>query len=266
MRINQAIREIASQFPTLPIRRRRAIAPTLAGTLKKRHRMPHSVRRHLSVEIDNFDRAIRDFVPGYDTMLRVAAEQAAATGDSGLLLELGAGTGALSEAILAHGSYRAAELIDIDPEMLERARGRLARYGDKVRFKEGSYYDPLPPCIVVATSLALHHVPTMDRKRTLYRRIRDALDPGGVFINADATMSADPDESAETYRMWRSHMASRGVDSEKADQHFKQWSEEDTYFPIDVELDAMTSAGFDARCVWNLGPIAVLVGRKADRS
>ena len=30
MRINQAIREIASQFPTLPIRRRRAIAPTLA--------------------------------------------------------------------------------------------------------------------------------------------------------------------------------------------------------------------------------------------
>ena len=228
--------------------------------------MSHSVRRHLSVEIENFDRAIRDFVPGYETMLRVAAEHAAAIGDNGLLLELGAGTGALSEAILAHGSFRAAELIDIDPEMLEQARSRLARYGDKVRFKEGSYYGPLPPCSVVATSLALHHIPTMDEKRALYRRIHDTLDSGGIFINADATMSTDPDEQAEIYRIWRSHMASRGVDNETADQHFKQWSEEDTYFPIEVELDALTAAGFDARCVWNMGPIAVLVGRKADPS
>ena len=51
--------------------------------------MSHFVRRHLNVEIDNFDRAIRDFVPGYETMLRVAAEQAAAIRDDDLLLELG---------------------------------------------------------------------------------------------------------------------------------------------------------------------------------
>ena len=228
--------------------------------------MSHSVSRHLNVEIENFDRAIRDFVPGYETMLRVAAEHAAAIGDDGMLLELGAGTGALSEAILSHGSFRAAELVDIDPEMLEQARRRLARHGDKVRFREGSYHGPLTPCSVVATSLALHHIPTMDQKRALYRRIHDALDPGGIFINADATMSADPDEQAETYRMWRIHMASRGVDNETADQHFKQWSEEDTYFPIEVELDALTAAGFDARCVWKMDPIAVLVGGKADSS
>lgn len=122
-----------------------------------------------------------DFVPGYDTMLRVVAEQAAAIRDDRLLLELGAGTGALSETILAQGLFGEAELIDIYLEMLERVRNRLARYGDKVRFKEGSYYDPLPPCDIVATTLALHHVPTIDRKRKLYRRIHDALDPGGVL-------------------------------------------------------------------------------------
>ena len=58
-------------------------------------------------------------------------------------------------------------------------------------------------------------------------------------------------------------MASRCVDNERGDRHFKQWSEGNTYFSISVESDAMTAAGFDARCVWNLGPIAVLVGRKA---
>ena len=227
--------------------------------------MSHSVRKHLSVEIDNFDRAIRDFVPGYDAMLQVVAEQVAMIEDKGMLIDLGAGTGALSEAIMTHGPFRAVELFDIDPEMLQKARSRLARFGSTVRFKECSYFDPLPRCNVVASSLALHHVPTIDRKRKLYRSIFDALLPGGMFVNADATMSADSDEREETYRMWRKHMASCGVDNENADRHFKQWAEEDTYFPIEIELDAMAAAGFDAHCVWNFGPISVLTGRKASR-
>ena len=68
-------------------------------------------------------------------MLRVAAEHAAGTGDDCLLLELGAETGALSEAILTHGSFRATESIDIDPETLEHSPSRLVRYGDKFRFE-----------------------------------------------------------------------------------------------------------------------------------
>ena len=159
MRISQARRKIASYLPALPMRRTEPSCHPLPGISKKRHRMSHSVSRHLNVEIENFDRAIRDFVPGYETMLRVAAEHAAAVRDDGLLLELGAGTGALSEAILSHGSFRAAELIDIDPEVLQQARSRLALHGDKIRFREGSYHGPLTPCSVVVTSLALHPHP-----------------------------------------------------------------------------------------------------------
>ena len=88
-------------------------------------------------------------------MLRAEAEHAASVGDDGLLLAFGAKTGALSKAILAHWSLRADELIDIDLEMLEQGRSRIARHGDKIRFKEGPYYKPLPPCNVGATSLAL---------------------------------------------------------------------------------------------------------------
>ena len=90
-----------------------------------------------------------------------------------------------------HGSFRADELIDIDPEMLEQARRRLARHGDKVRFREGSYHGPLPRRDVIATSLALHHVPIITQKRTLYQHIHDALGPSDVFINAEETMSVD---------------------------------------------------------------------------
>ena len=124
-----------------------------------------------------FDRAMHDFISGYETMLRVAAEHAASVGDDGLLFAFGARTGVLTKAILAHRSFRAGELIDIDPEMLEQARSRLVWRGDKVRFKEGSHYEHLPPRNVAATSLALHHVPTTDQKRTLYQRIHMRMIP-----------------------------------------------------------------------------------------
>ena len=221
----------------------------------------HSVRRHLRVEIDAYDRTIRRFVPGYEEMIRVAARQAAA-GEGGLVLELGAGTGALSEAILGYGGIGAVELIDTDPEMLERARARLARFEGRVRFREGSFDDPFPPCNVVAASLTLHHVPSMDRKRALYRRVRDALLPGGVFVNADVTMPASPEERETTCRGWKDHMAAHGIDEAQAHRHFEEWADEDTYFPLEEEVEAMRAAGFDPRCAWREGPMAVLVGRK----
>ena len=224
--------------------------------------MSHSVRRHLRVEIDAYDRTIRRFVPGYEAMLRAASEQIAAAADGGLVLELGAGTGAFSEAILANERIRTVELIDTDPEMLERARIRLARFKGRVRFEERSFDEPLPPCNAVAASLTLHHVPSMDRKRALYRRIHDTLLPAGVFVNADVTMPASAEERDAVYRGWVRFMGSCGIDEDQAYRHFEDWSEEDTYFPLEDEMEAMTAAGFETRCTWREGPMAVLAGRR----
>ncbi len=85
--------------------------------------MSHSVRRHLRIEIDAYDAMIRRCIPGYEPMLKVAARELACVG-SGLVLDLGAGTGALSETILEAGTA-SVELLDVDPEMLARARNRL---------------------------------------------------------------------------------------------------------------------------------------------
>ena len=225
--------------------------------------MSHSVRRHLRVEIDAYDRDIRRFVPGYDAMLRVAAGAVAAAGAGGVTLDLGAGTGALSKAILERDETGVAELLDADPEMLARARARLARFGARARFREGSFDDPIPPCGAVAASLALHHIASMDGKRALYRRICDALPPGGVFVNADATMPAAPEERDAVRRGWVAHMESHGIDEAQAYRHLEEWSEEDTYFPLEDELAAMTGAGFDARRIWSRGPVSVLAARRA---
>ncbi|MCY4595557.1 MAG: methyltransferase domain-containing protein [Bryobacterales bacterium] len=222
--------------------------------------MSHSVRRHLRIEIDAYDAMIRRCIPGYEPMLKVAARELACVG-SGLVLDLGAGTGALSETILEAGTA-SVELLDVDPEMLARARNRLMRFAGRVRFSERSFLETLPRCDGVAASLALHHVPTIGAKRTLYSRIHDALRAGGTFVNADATMPAEPAARESTWRAWADYMVARGVEEQRAFEHSEEWADEDTYFPLEEELSAFESAGFGAECVWREIGMTVVVGRK----
>ena len=221
---------------------------------------PHSVRRHLRVAINAYDATIRQFIPGYEEMLRAAARELAPVA-SGRVLDLGGGTGALAEAILEVGGGTV-ELIDIDGEMLAQAKTRLARFGPRALFVEASFLEALPRCHGAAASLALHHIPTLDKKRALYRRIHEALEPGGVLVNADATLPAEPTAAEATWRAWADHMVAHGIEERRAFEHFEEWSAEDTYFPLEEELAAVAAAGFDAECVWREAGIAVVVGRK----
>lgn len=221
----------------------------------------HSVRRHLRIAVGEYDTAIRRFIPGYEEMLAEAA-RALRPAAPGPIIDLGAGTGALSEAILDTVGDAVMELIDVDPEMLNQARTRLARFGDRARFTERSFLEPLPRCRGAAASLSLPHIPAMDAKQELYGRVFEALEPGGVFVNADATMPSEPDGRDATWRGWADHLVSHGIDEQRAFEHFEEWSEEDTYFPLEEELLAVASAGFAAECVWSEVGITVVVGRK----
>lgn len=221
----------------------------------------HSVRSHLRVEIDNYDETIRRFIPGYEAGLTKVAEIVASVHPQ-TVLDLGAGTGALSEAVLRHKQVAYLKAIDIDSEILDKARTRLARFGSRAGFSLRSFCDALPTCDAVTASLALHHVPTLKKKGMLYGRIYDALRPGGVLVNADVTMSALAEERDASYSTWADHLVANGIARARAFEHFAEWAEEDTYFPLDVELNAMRNAGFRAECVWEQPPNCVVVGYK----
>lgn len=223
--------------------------------------MGHSVRSHLGIEIRSYDETIRRFIPGYEAMLEVASRELVANAPA-LVLDLGAGTGALSEAVLLADGGVAVELIDIDPEMLAQARARLAGFAVRARFCGISFLGPLPPCDGASASLSLHHIRTLDAKRSLYRRIHEALRPGGTFVNADAAVPEEPSAREEVLRQWVEHMVSCGIGESDGYEHLEQWADEDTYFPLEAELEAVEAAGFAAECVWKQGPMAVVVGRK----
>lgn len=220
--------------------------------------MGHSVRRHLNLDIAEYDESIRRWIPGYEAMLRRAAEEAAAVYPR-LVVDLGAGTGALSEALLEHEEIQHVELIDIDPEMLDAARARLDAWGERATFSLRSFDDPLPSADAFVASLSLHHLPTIEAKRELFERVRAALPLGGRLINADCCMPTDPAKRQALFEHWAQHQVAHGVSEEQAWRHFDEWAEEDTYLPLDAELEALRATGFEAERVWNDGPIGIVV-------
>ena len=217
----------------------------------------HSVRRHLRLEIGGYDKVIRRFLPEYEAMIvRVAAIAAAA--QPAHVIDLGAGTGALAQAVLERCEHCRISLIDVDPEMLDLARERLAAYASRTRFLRRSFYGPLPECDAAVASLALHHVSTMEEKRMLYRAVHAALRPDGVFANADVTMPSDPAARQADYETWAAHLTASGISEKRAWEHFKEWAEEDVYFSLEEELAALRDAGLDAECIWRVTPSTVM--------
>lgn len=227
----------------------------------------HRVATHLGVEAAAYDAAIRRFIPGYEEMIaEVVSILDEALDDGARVVDLGAGTGALAGAILDGIPRARVVLVDIDPNMLGVAAARVAAHGVRAELRCATFEDALGElgaggAGAVVASLALHHVPELDRKRALYARIHGALAPGGVFLNADATVHEAGAEHARVYRAWAAGMARAGIGAAEAEALFAQWAGEDRYYPLAVELDLLAAAGFPRpECFWRRGASTVFGG------
>jgi tRNA (cmo5U34)-methyltransferase len=226
--------------------------------------MAHSVARHLRIEIADYDRFIRTVIPGYDAMRRVQlALLAECLPARGRVLDLGGGTGALAAAVAKKFPRAQVEIWDTDPAMLAMARARCARYGARVSYVERSFAEPLPRCDAVVACIALHHIKELATKGRIYAHIHRALQRGGLFANADCTMSTVPRVRKATFRSWAGFIRAQGMTAAETRRHFAAWAKEDFYPPLGTELQLLRAAGFrEPDCFWKDAPFAVFGGVK----
>ena len=107
---------------------------------------------------------------------------------AGDVLEIGGGTGAMSEEIAREFPQAHIVTTDFDPAMVDAARARLAAL-PTVEARQADATD-LPFASdsfdVAASFLMLHHVIDWERAVTEIRRV---LRPGGIFVGYDLTDS-----------------------------------------------------------------------------
>ena len=227
--------------------------------------MAHSVEGHLKLRVEEYDDLIRKLVPAYPAMRPVQLDLLALSmpAEGGLVLDLGGGTGALAAAMAGEFPGATVEIWDTDPDMQAMARERCARFGERIRYVERSFSDPLPPCDAVAACLSLHHVKDLAVKAEIYRHIFAALRPGGIFVNADTTVPATPALHDHAFRLWAQSMRPHGIVEREAYEHFASWAREDYYPPLSVELRLLAEAGFaEPECFWREAAAAVFGAMK----
>ncbi len=105
------------------------------------------------------------------------------------VLDAGCGPGLVAEAFLEAGCRVTG--VDLSAGMVERARARCARFGERARFEQGAL-EALPVAAVhdaAVSRLVVHHVP--DPLAFLLGQVA-RVRPGGVVVASDHVADPDP--------------------------------------------------------------------------
>lgn len=214
-----------------------------------------------------YDEARRRLVPCFDAFYGTAVELVARTSPAAepRVLDLGAGTGLLSERLLSQVTPASLTLLDGSEAMSARAAERLATYKPQLIVADFSAPLPAGSYDAIVSALAIHHLADAD-KRVLFRRIHDALAPGGVFVNAEQIQGAD---AAEQALFEATHLdAARALGSSEAEiAEAVERMKIDRCATLDAQVAWLAEAGFArAGGYFHWFRFAVYAGWKAPRS
>ncbi len=220
----------------------------------------------------DFDTGIRQLLPRYDEMLDAIAQ--CIPSNAQRILDLGCGTGGLSIRVLRRCPSAQVVAVDYSPRMIEFAKGKLeaAGYGRQWTGIQGDFgdwanhqlsiEDGFDACV---SSLAIHHL-SDEMKLKLFTRIRESLNSGGVFWNADPVLPESPVLS-ETYQSIREEWAAEQGTSlveirAKTGKSTPQGhSKPDQLATLDAHLQMLNTAGFEPVAVpWKYYGLAVFGG------
>jgi predicted O-methyltransferase YrrM len=135
-------------------------------------------------------------VVGVDAARSIAEEAGASQAQN--MLDVGGATGTYSEAFLARYEGMRATLFD-RPEVIAMALKRLEATGllSRISLVGGDFYtDALPGGHDLALLSAIIHQNSPEQNVGLYRKVYDALIPGGRILIRDHVMNADRTEPA----------------------------------------------------------------------
>jgi len=179
------------------------------------------------------------------------------------VLDIGAGTGLFSQYIYQQRNDLHFTLTDISTDMLAVAKERFAGL-DNFEFEEYDFssgpinkkYD------LIISALAIHHLDD-GQKASLYQRIFDALDEGGVFINADQVEGRTQWFDSYYKSNWKQTVIDSGLDQTAIDQAFER-IKLDKFGKLETQLQMLEKAGFsETDCIYKSNNFVVMAAFKS---
>ncbi|MEI7704341.1 MAG: class I SAM-dependent methyltransferase [Deltaproteobacteria bacterium] len=212
-----------------------------------------------------YDALRRQLIPCFDDFYGAAVDGLGfRRGAAPRILDLGAGTGLLSELVLRRWPRARLALVDLSTDMLDRARARFEGRAARVEIRTADYLrDPLGgPFDAVISALSIHHLPDAG-KRTVFRRAFAALRPGGVFVDADNVLAPTAGLAARDRRSWIARIRESGIGEADLAAALLR-TRLDRLSPLADQLTWLRRAGFvDVDCSYKWLHFAVFGGRRS---
>jgi tRNA (cmo5U34)-methyltransferase len=113
----------------------------------------------------------------------------------------------------------------------------------------------------VVSALSLHHVGPPNLK-PIFENVRQALKPGGLFVNADQVLSVTPQHEAKLQHLWIEQIRALGCTETEIEAALGRMKADDPA-TLEFQLQALRDAGFEAvECWYKSGRFAVYSGVK----
>ncbi len=208
---------------------------------------------------DGYEEKIRQLVPKYDELTGVAIDHVVRRQPE-TVLDIGCGTGALTEKILERLAGAIVTAVDASPEMIGRARARLARFGRRACVVEGDIAscEFERPFALLFSSLVLHNLDPAAKTRVLRSMVR-ALEPHGAFVWADLIRHPDPNSQAEAVAYRRRFAVEAGCDPELVAVNFQKEASVDTPLTVAGMVQVAAETGLAvSQVLWTHDTFAVL--------
>jgi tRNA (cmo5U34)-methyltransferase len=218
-------------------------------------------RYHDIMDPRDYDGIIQTIIPRHSALLETVIEYLPAS--PGRILELGCGTGKLTEMVRA--TYPAAEItgIDLSKEMLCMASAKPGLRG--VTMIEGDIRGEWPAgwFDAIISTLCLHHLGPEERNAIMMRACK-ALNPGGRFICGDILQAGEEWEEELRMESWGKAMKYAGAsDKVVVEMMSQRKNRRPSLFTVYQFRENMKKAGFSHVSVpFNAGFIGMVVGMR----
>ena len=209
-----------------------------------------------------YDEQRKYFIPCFDDFYTICLPIVKSLTKAKRVLDIGAGTGLFIKFIHEERNDLHFTLTDISTDMLAVAKERFAGLDN---FEFGEYDLSAGPIAgkydLIISALAIHHLED-EQKAKLYGYVFNALNDGGVFINADQVEGRTTWFDDYYKSNWKEAVINSELDQQAIDKAFER-IKLDKFAKLEPQLQMLEDTGFtEADCIYKYNNFVVMVACK----
>jgi len=210
-----------------------------------------------------YDAQRKWIIPEIEEFYGAVGWAAAWPGEGPAVRDVGAGTGLFSALLLQRYPEAVITLVDISEKMLEVAKKRFAGRENLHYLIRDYRHEGFPRQYdLICSALSIHHL-EHEEKFALYGRIFEALNPGGVFVNAEQVEGESAWQQERNFAYWDEFVDQGPLTAEEKAKIMGRRDRLDKMEKLSVQVRWLKEIGFaDVDVAYKNRSFAVFSGRK----